>query len=173
LAALSIIGLLSFILFIFKNFNANRYGKILSYVNNPTPGKSMFDSLEEEGVKLANIKELYIMTYDLKNKYHIDSEYNKILKKNGSEYKFNMIGFGKEEDITELNKEFKNLKVRVLKKHHTEHLNLIKTSKDTYLWYEPYHKSIENKEILNEGAYLVNIDSKKYTALTEKLDNLQ
>jgi hypothetical protein len=161
-----ILGFTALFRTIYENYTLNKMGSILVYIQKPTPGKSMFESLEKNGVKFSNIQELYIMTYNLRNKYYQDSEYSRLLKKNGKDYKFKLTGFGNENDKDILKKDFKNLSIKNLDRHLTEHFNLIKTTQgESYLWYEPYHKSVAKKEILPDGAYLVKIDNDKFIQL--------
>jgi len=167
-----IIGLTSLILTIYESYFLNSLGSIKLHIKKPTPGKSMFDALEQNGVKNTNILELYMTTYDLKNKYNKDSEYGRLLKKNGKDYNFMIYGYGDKNDINELEGNFKKLKVKTSNKHITEHFNLIKTTQNNYfLWYEPFHKSIDNKEILPDGAYLVSLNDDKFNYLKNKYYN--
>jgi hypothetical protein len=165
----AIIGIYTFIFTIYESYFLSKIGIVRQHVIKPTPGKSMFDSLKKENIKFSNIIELYMMTYDLKNKYNSDSEYGRLLKKNGKDYQFKIFGYGDKEDMQELESNFKKLEVKNSKTHLTKHFNLIKTTQNEYfLWYEPYHKSINGKEILPDGAYLVSLNEDSFLNMRDE-----
>ena len=121
---------------------------------NPTPGKSMLDSITKQGYDYDDIKEIYLMSYSLKHQYLIKSEFANIMKE--KTFKLNIFsGHSATKDINLIKKSYKNVDITILDYYLTEHYNIIIMNDDSALiWYEPSHIVKNQNDILTNGGYL-------------------
>ena len=123
---------------------------------NPTPGKSMLDSIARQGYEPEDIKEIYMMSYSLKHQYLIKSEFANIMK--NINFKLHLYSYSEDsakQDINFIHSFYKDVNIKLLDYHLIEHYNIILMNDDrVFIWYEPDHIVKHQKDILTSGGYL-------------------
>ena len=134
---------------------SKRFGTIKYDIVSPKPFTSMIAGLNRNGYKIEDIKKIEFMSYDLNQSCaYIKPLIDKIILKN-SDIEIDFIGFGDKDSCDNL--KHKNIRYFYTDKQISEHKNLIYLKNgEVLLWYEPYHKIVNNRHHFKKGAYLIS-----------------
>ncbi len=143
-----------------KSIRESRYLKKLNLKStanstmNPTPGKSMLNSISNQGYSASDIEEIFMMSYSLKHQYLIKSAFAGIMK--DMNFKLHLYsGDSAKKDTNIIKNFYKNVNINIIKYNLIEHYNIIAMKdKKVFIWYEPNHIVKNRVDILKDGGYL-------------------